>query len=701
MQFCAVSINSATVKHETAVYVRCRVDKVERRLLKSPAKAFKGFVIRIDTQAVRRQWGALMNFWGWNRIYIMGRIFLEWVVVILVVVNVIQIGLVATKANMACSLLPLSTSGAKIVDRLGNRVKLRCVNWSGAQLQQYVVGGLNVQKLDNIILAIHNLHFNCVRLVYSLDFAAEVRARDADHDNHNLPVLPDAEEALAANKELLYSGASELPSFDEHDGAEAESAWSSRARGRAGRGNKLSSTEAPPLKHPSKYLLHPYHELFKLVVQKLGEQKLLVILNNHMSDAGWCCSAYDGNGLWWTRSYSEEQWIEHLVNITAEFSLANPYVVGVDLRNEIRPAYISPIADNEAAGDSSRTDWAPAALKAGLAVHETNPDLLIIVGGVYYNMFLCDVPKFPVHEFISPNQNKVIARVLRIYATSLVSLLFVAWGLFLLFAVVQRKFPQASLTRFVADWVLRDGSGQCWDVEKTSPPPHSSSPLASFEDLLLPPSPLLLPEIAIGTEKPLSARPVVCGRDGASPVNSTRARPASEPPLRPLLSASEAFQFFVTPVRSRFSFVFAVSFSVVYAVFTYVETELQKYEYLEQEYDENWGFLVKQNIAPVWPLTIAGPAITSWFKHFLRYVEANDLDWGYWPIDGQNRLTNPEPFGILDYDYTRVSTTDPEKIFMLAPGLNATEMTNATSGEVFVPGFGADSYPEIGAEGEL
>eukprot|EP00392_Amoebophrya_sp_AT5.2_P012702 g12809.t1 len=60
MQFCAVSINSAIVEHETAVCVSCRVDKVERRLLKSPEKAFKGFVIRIDTQAVRRQWGALI-----------------------------------------------------------------------------------------------------------------------------------------------------------------------------------------------------------------------------------------------------------------------------------------------------------------------------------------------------------------------------------------------------------------------------------------------------------------------------------------------------------------------------------------------------------------------------------------------------------------------------------------------------------------
>jgi endoglucanase len=58
----------------------------------------------------------------------------------------------------------------------------------------------------------------------------------------------------------------------------------------------------------------------------------MVILNNHISSAGWCCSEKDGEGLWWTDTYPENVWFQHLT------LLANTYrqyekVIGFDLRN--------------------------------------------------------------------------------------------------------------------------------------------------------------------------------------------------------------------------------------------------------------------------------------------------------------------------------------------------------------------------------
>lgn len=63
--------------------------------------------------------------------------------------------------------LPLRTFSRYIVDSENMRVKWACVNWGGAYLPTHVVGGLEVQPLDNLTRRISELGFNCVRLAYS------------------------------------------------------------------------------------------------------------------------------------------------------------------------------------------------------------------------------------------------------------------------------------------------------------------------------------------------------------------------------------------------------------------------------------------------------------------------------------------------------------------------------------------------------
>jgi endoglucanase len=38
--------------------------------------------------------------------------------------------------------------------------------------------------------------------------------------------------------------------------------------------------------------------IFDKTVEAITKAGVAVILNNHMSDAGWCCSNTDRNGLW-------------------------------------------------------------------------------------------------------------------------------------------------------------------------------------------------------------------------------------------------------------------------------------------------------------------------------------------------------------------------------------------------------------------
>ena len=53
-----------------------------------------------------------------------------------------------------------------------------------------------------------------------------------------------------------------------------------------------------------------------------------MILDNHTSDADWCCSDMDQNGLWWKSRYSELDWISDWRAIVHRYR-EQPAVVGV------------------------------------------------------------------------------------------------------------------------------------------------------------------------------------------------------------------------------------------------------------------------------------------------------------------------------------------------------------------------------------
>ena len=47
-------------------------------------------------------------------------------------------------------------------------------------------------------------------------------------------------------------------------------------------------------------------EVFDETVHSLANAGVMVVLNNHISDAIWCCGEDDGNGLWHNENYSDE-----------------------------------------------------------------------------------------------------------------------------------------------------------------------------------------------------------------------------------------------------------------------------------------------------------------------------------------------------------------------------------------------------------
>mmetsp|Transcript_124087 Transcript_124087/g.247174 ORF Transcript_124087/g.247174 Transcript_124087/m.247174 type:complete len:476 (+) Transcript_124087:78-1505(+) len=218
--------------------------------------------------------------------------------------------------------LPLHTDKRWIVDNMGKRVKWACVNWAGAEQQDGVVGGLQFRKASDIAGSVVEMGFNCVRLPWSVASVLK-------------PKVVQGEDLLRANKELI------------------------------GR---------------------PTLEILDAVVHACTTAGLMVVLDNHMSDADWCCNDADENGLWHNDRWSEDDWL-HAHLVMAERYAKEPLVVGTELRNELRSAWVGgqrrwPVWS----GGAHNVDWSMAAKRAFhelLAKHPTG--LLVIVDGLDYS----------------------------------------------------------------------------------------------------------------------------------------------------------------------------------------------------------------------------------------------------------------------------------------------------------------------------
>lgn len=140
-------------------------------------------------------------------------------------------------------------------------------------------------------------------------------------------------------------------------------------------------------------------DIFDATVKALTRNKLFVILNNHIGKAGWCCLLSDGEGLWYTDTYPESKFIEMWQGLAQRY-LHNPYVIGADLRNELRAANnVSPTWGT----GSNVTDWRAAAQRTGNAVLEVNPDWLLFIESIDYSTNFKDVRKYPI-TFNVPNR---------------------------------------------------------------------------------------------------------------------------------------------------------------------------------------------------------------------------------------------------------------------------------------------------------
>lgn len=134
-------------------------------------------------------------------------------------------------------------------------------------------------------------------------------------------------------------------------------------------------------------------DILEAVTNTLTDAGIVVIMNNHITSAVWCCGA-DPCDAGWANDHlgpicrvkqTEEQWIQNWETVMAPH-VNNSLVVGADLRNEVRGLW----------GTMPWARWASAAEKCGNRLLKMNPDWLIIVGGTESSNDVSGARKRPV-----------------------------------------------------------------------------------------------------------------------------------------------------------------------------------------------------------------------------------------------------------------------------------------------------------------
>ncbi|KAK1318454.1 hypothetical protein QJS10_CPB04g01609 [Acorus calamus] len=217
---------------------------------------------------------------------------------------------------------PLYTSGRWIIDGSGSRVKLSCVNWP-SHLEPVLAEGLNKLPLDAISMKIMSMGFNCVRLTWPLFLAVN-----------------DSLASMTVRQSLRGLGL-------------------------------VESVAAVQVNNPGIVDL-TLIQAYQAVVKSLGDNKVMVILDNHLSKPGWCCSNFDDNGFFGDKYFDPDVWVKGLTRMATLFN-GSSNVVGMSLRNELR-------------GPRQNVSlWYRYMQKGAEAVHAANPNVLVILSGLSFD----------------------------------------------------------------------------------------------------------------------------------------------------------------------------------------------------------------------------------------------------------------------------------------------------------------------------
>ncbi|PIN07242.1 Cellulase [Handroanthus impetiginosus] len=140
----------------------------------------------------------------------------------------------------------------------------------------------------------------------------------------------------------------------------------------------------------------------RAVIGEIVKVGLMVVLDNHVSRAGWCCSDGDGNGFFGDKDFDADEWLRGL-GVVAKRYRDVPMVVAMSLRNELR----GPL--------QNVTAWYHYIEKGAKTINKANPNLLIIISGLHYALNLSFLKQKPLKLKF---KNKLVYEIHRYSSTA-------------------------------------------------------------------------------------------------------------------------------------------------------------------------------------------------------------------------------------------------------------------------------------------
>lgn len=212
--------------------------------------------------------------------------------------------------------LPLQTKDDNIIDSNGRFIHLHAINWV-SHLETMIPEGLLTNSIKDIVSILKKTGFNTVRLTYALDLISK----------------GDTKLYYAINDDILYD---------------------------------LIIKSNPNIANYSIF------EIYDTVISELTTNDMMIILDNHVSKASWCCNNNDGNSWIGDTYFNNDTWINSLYFMGSKYS-SNKNVIGFGLRNEPRGDLLT------------EENWKYYMNKAANTIHSINQDKLVFIGGMDYS----------------------------------------------------------------------------------------------------------------------------------------------------------------------------------------------------------------------------------------------------------------------------------------------------------------------------
>lgn len=415
---------------------------------------------------------------------------------------------------------------------------------------------------------------------------------------------------------------------------------------------------------------------FDAGIEALSNAGLMVIIDQHVSRAGYCCHWSQDEGLWYVPGYPEETWIQSLVNMTKRYK-GNPFVVGMDLRNEVHDLHSNPKWGSGLMmtwGDGNpKTDWAAAATRAGNRVLAENQDMLIVVMALCFGMELrpmrsqpisLDLPNrvvYQTHNYIEYQFWNLITRDLGIsfstlrIATLISGVFFAAILSFLLrsWRRTGRAYPPrqlllvslgAWLTVFsclflgVAFAAYKAACTYCeWGAQQDFLPWVYFWSLTAVVGLVL----VVVswrPSGTASVAELLQVDKYVMQSDESCDEETDLFQKSDDRGGGSSGSERDITKPWDTGLVIRLQcFIVSVILLVMCGVGLFAAIVVDTYWFYERWLDKQWGFALEEGqpfTAPVWMGEFGYLNHGPFWLMFMRYLSSRDVDFAYWAING-------------------------------------------------------------------